>query len=375
MRLPTNLRKITAIAALAALACGTAFADIRAFNDAMQAKDYKKAAAEASSTWAALDKSRADLSVIANEFGFAALMASDYESARTFATAALAGNGDTEFRIGAEVLLRFAEFKLTPAAATRDKLLAALEASATLPGIDLVSFLGINALVSYDVQADSWRAAKVSAALGEDLTSRGKSKPSVENLTFGLIRASSTYATNPDMASYNELVALKDKVFAAIDSAATDEEATKFEPLYWQLHAWETSAEAQLKSNQDFRKFKAAESQRPPRAGIRAVRLKLQPPPPDACKLGAPTLSRPIGYPTGALENGVAGAVAVKVDVDESGGVSNTRILAAVPQRYFGDAVLAGAERIKFSKAPDAAPGCSLAQKDMVFTYVFEIRR
>lgn len=373
MRLTASLRKIAIAAATVGLLCGAASADIRAFNDAMQMKDYKKAAAEAVSTWATLDKSRADLPIIANEFGFASLMGLDYESARTFATAALAGNGDKEFRIGAEVLLRFAEFKLTPSGATRDKLLAALEASATLPGIDVVSFLAVNALTTYDVESDSWRAAQVSAALGENLTGRGKGKPSVENLTFGLIRASSRYVVNRNMEAYNDLVALHDKVVAAIEGAATDEEATKFEPLYWQVSAWEGSAEAQLRSNQDFRKFKAAERSATS-WGIRAARLKLQPRPPGSCKLGRPALERPIAYPSDALDDRVAGVVIVTVDVDASGAASNPRILAAVPQRYFGDAVVNATDKLRFARAADDAPDCTLAQKDKVFTYVFEIR-
>ncbi len=86
-------------------------------------------------------------------------MATDYEAARTFATAALVGGGEDAFHIGAELLRRLSEFKQTPSSATRDKLQTALEASATLPGIDLVSFIGVNALTSYDVENDCWRAA------------------------------------------------------------------------------------------------------------------------------------------------------------------------------------------------------------------------
>lgn len=369
----TNLRKIATAAAMAALMSGTAVADIRAFNEAMQAKDYKKAAVEATSTWATLDKSRSDLPIIANEFGFAALMALDYESARTFATAALAGNGDREFRIGAEVLLRFAEFKLTRSGTTREKLLTALEASATLPGIDLATFLGINALVTYDVESDSWRAARVSAALGEALTGRGKSKPSVENLTFGLIRASSAYAIDLDMESFKGLVALYGEVLDAIQTAPSDEEAKKFGPLLWQTLAWQQSARAQLRSNKDFRRGEPDGSDAWPK-GVLTSRIGFSDLPPNACKLAPPVVSRPVAYPSDAADMGIAGAVVVKVDVDEAGAVSNMQMLAAVPQRLFGDAVLKAADRISFTKAPDATPGCTLVRKDKVFTYVFEMR-
>lgn len=371
MRTLGKLRTI-AIAILAVGLSTPAHADIKSFNAAMQAKDYKKAAAEAAATWSTLDTSRTDLPVIANEFGFAAFMAADYQSARTFATTALAGATDNAFRIGAELLLRFSEFKLAPSGATRDKLQTALEASATLPGIDLVTFLGVNALVAYDVETDGWRAARVSAALGENLTGRGKGKPSVENLTFGLIRASATYAVNRDMNAYRDLVALNDKIFAAIDTATTVEEAARFAPAFWQLRAWQEAAGAQLRSDRDFkREFEKSVDHN---MSVHAARLGLIAPPPGTCVLDRPSFSRAITYPDEARYMGVAGTVIVKVDVEESGAVTNPSILAAVPQRYFGDAVMAGINRMKFTKATNAEPRCTFAQKDKVFTYIFEMR-
>lgn len=350
-----------------------AFADIKSFNAAMQTKDYRKAAAEAASTWSTLDKSRVDLPVIANEFGFASLMATDYEAARTFAMAALGGGGDNAFRVSAELLLRLSEFKLTPSGATRDKLQTALEASATLPGVDLMSFVGVNALTSYDIENDNWRAAKVSAALGENLTGRGKGKPTAENLIFSLIRASATYVIDRDMASYLGLVSLNDKVTTAIEGASSEEEAAKFEPAFWQVRAWEESASAQLQSDRDFKRDKAYEIGGRPK-GPRVARLYLQEPQEGVCKLTVPTFAQPVPYPTEARRSGVAGAVIVKVDVQENGLTKNMRILAAVPQRYFGDAIYGVGNRITFTKTKDATPGCSLAQNGKVFTYIFTMR-
>ena len=48
-----------------------AVADIKAFNAAVKAGDYKTAAAEAKSTWAAFDKTSPDTASVAREFGFA----------------------------------------------------------------------------------------------------------------------------------------------------------------------------------------------------------------------------------------------------------------------------------------------------------------
>ncbi len=195
----------------------------------------------------------------------------------------------------------------------------------------------------------------------------------VENLTLGLIRASARYAVDRNMGSYNDLVGLAGKVTAASDGAAADEEGAKFEPVYWRLLAAKYSAEAQLTSNQDFKRFKADDGGAMPRR-LRASRLNLQPPP-GSCALGPPSFQKPVAYPAGALDNGVAGAVIVKVDVEASFAVNNNRILAAVPQRYFGDAVMGAADSLKFTKSADAPADCALAQKDEVFTYIFQIGR
>lgn len=376
MRWIGNLRRLLVVGVAMVAMTGTAASDIRSFNAAMQAKDYKTAAAEAAATWPTLDKSRGDLAIIAREFGFAAFMAGDYEAARTFAAATLAAAGDNELRIGAELLLGLSEFKLTPSNATRDKLQAALEGSATLPGIDLVTYVGINALTAYDVDNDSWTAAQVSAALGERLTGRGAGA-SVDNLRFGLIRASANYVVNRDVASYRSIIALSQRVFDAIDGAASDDEAAKFEPVYWQLRAWEISAVQQLDAKEDFKEDKPGQGGSR-RIGARVARLYANEPPAGACKTSVPSFDQPVPYPHQVLNRGrggkVAGVVLLKVDIQQTGTISNMRILAAVPQRYFGDAVYGVGNRIKFMKAPEATAGCSLAQKDKVFTYVFEMR-
>lgn len=62
-----------------------AWGDIKSFNAAVTAGDFKKAAAEAATTWPTLDKSRDDIALIAREFGFAAYLATDYAAAQTYA--------------------------------------------------------------------------------------------------------------------------------------------------------------------------------------------------------------------------------------------------------------------------------------------------
>lgn len=81
---------------LAACVCvmtASAAADIRSFNAAVKAGDFKVAAAEAVATWPTLNKARKDLAIIVQEFGFAAMMAQDFKAARMFAAEAMKATG------------------------------------------------------------------------------------------------------------------------------------------------------------------------------------------------------------------------------------------------------------------------------------------
>ena len=82
------------VASLAILAAAPAFADIKAYNAAVKAGDYKAAAAEAKSVWATFDKTSPDTAGVAREFGFSSYVAGDYAAAHDFGQF-LKDNGST----------------------------------------------------------------------------------------------------------------------------------------------------------------------------------------------------------------------------------------------------------------------------------------
>ena len=147
-----GLRGVSLALAAAILLSAPASADIKSFNAAMQAGNFKLAASEAASTWPTLDEARDDLAIIAREFGFAAYMSGDFAAARTFATEALKESGDTPLvaasRVQSAVLLRAAEHRSGATDQTRDALVQALQARATLPGLDGISFIAAQAAVN-----------------------------------------------------------------------------------------------------------------------------------------------------------------------------------------------------------------------------------
>jgi hypothetical protein len=70
--------------AWAFVACAPAFADVKAYNAAVKAGDYKTAAAEAETIWQTWDKQSPDTALMAREFGFAALVSGRNDLAQTF---------------------------------------------------------------------------------------------------------------------------------------------------------------------------------------------------------------------------------------------------------------------------------------------------
>ena len=79
-------------------------------------------------------------------------------------------------------------------------------------------------------------------------------------------------------------------------------------------------------------------------------------------------------YPSSALFHHLVGTVIMSVDIDQSGSVSNPHILAAVPLKPFGDAVLNAIDGLKFLPGQGwDAKSCSLAHQGHVVSFNFEI--
>lgn len=378
MGVTRKLRKLGAVAAFAALMAEAAFADIRSFNDAMQTNDYKKAAAEAASTWPTLDKTRLDLGVIAREFGMAAYLAGDYAAARTYGEAAVtsgaaAKEGKSE-TIASDVLLRISEHQLAPSDGTRDMLFTALQASATLPGIDLLSYLGANAVVSYDVDHGHWKAARASAAVAEKLTAQGGPGYTASNLQFGLVAAVSAFSIERDVEAYKRVAALFIRVVNAINTAPTSERAASLVQTYWDLIAWGTSAETFLGNNRQYKLYKAGAAPEPVvDYTTPGGRLIIRQDPTACIALVADDSPRPT-FPPYAAMKGMIGTIVLKLDLDADGRVLDADVLAAAPAKYFGNSAIASAKTMKFKKGEGSPAGCSLAQHDRIFTFVFALR-
>lgn len=367
-------RVAVAMAALLALSA-PAGADIRSFNAAMQAQDYKKAAVEAASTWPGLDKGREDIGIIAREFGFAAYMAQDYAAARGYAQAAASAaetlGEDAQSRAASEILLRLSEHKLGPTAATRGRLFAALQARTASRDLDLISYFAADAVTAHDMQAGDWEGAAESAALAENLTAHGGADFRVFHFRFATLAAAARYLVKQDLAGLAGISSVEDRLVVAAADASAD--ANALAPVYFEAMAWAATISSHFRSV-DKAASAAWDKREDPlyktdtyKAGL----VRLKPPSTEgACRVVISNRSAIPDLPSGGRFRGMANAVVLMFDVGENGKTSNMRVMASAPVKAFGEALMQKAPAFTYERAKDAEPGCTFPQKNVQLTFI-----
>lgn len=380
---------IAGVCLIAALIALPAFADIKSFNAAVTAGDYRTAAAEAAATWPTLDKSREDIAVIAREFGFVSYVAKEYAAAKTFAEFAAAqnveGDGAAEAKALGTLLLRAAEYRLKPSDAARDALFGALEARAALPSFDNISFAATEAVLGHDLDKGRWRNAAASAELATRLASAGGAYYAHERRKYELYRHVADYRVRERAETYDALTELLEAICAQAAAIPSDQAAQRFVELFWEVWAWRSALSAHLTSR-GVREHTRKQAQRAADEKARwerlgadeqlSRRLGRQPAGSDpACQKMFDPRRKP-DFPSSALFRGFVGSVVLRADLDESGKLHNPEILAAVPEKFFGGAVLEASDDMRYvpGKVWDAA-SCTMAEDDRIVTFEFIIPR
>lgn len=379
-----TIRNLITLAACAVLFAAAAHADIAAFNAAVKANNFKTAAAEAAKTWPTLDKSRDDIVIIAQEFGFSAFVAKDYAAARTYADFAVAAASTSpENRTIAVVLATLAAHKVKPTADTRAALAAALTARTAFPGLDNITFLGADALLAYDMEKADWEDATESARLLTNFTDAGGASFLVSKTRARLYWAIADYMLSKKATAVAGLHSLQDDLVRDINAAASDERAKPMIGLYWEIVAWRELTDSHLRARgilpnkpdgkQDEEEAEEDDPEWAPTT--RAKRLMGDRTDTDVCKTQF-DMTRIPNYPSSALYSGFLGSVILQVDIDAAGRASNPEILTAVPEKFFGKAVLDSVRYIRVTPGkPWDAASCSLAQTGKRITFKFMIPR
>jgi len=272
------------------------------------------------------------------------------------------------------VLLHMADLKVPESGEARDRLFNALQASSALPGIDNMSYLGANALVSHDLDRDRWKSVRASAAVAEMLTGRGAAY-AAEAYRFGLAGAMAQFMDDRDMGSYNGLLSLSRRLREAINKAPTDEAAAGLVPVFWETQAWSMTVASALRASRDFSAAKVEDGATAAgQAGDRAVRLLYPPRPVGVCQAVRSAASPSTRYPASARFQGLVGTVLLSLDLDSAGKVTKADVLAAAPEKHFGEAALKAAREFIYIPSQQSSQGCSRAQENMRLIVEFTIR-
>jgi hypothetical protein len=239
-------RTVAAFGVAAVLgAAGLAYADIKGFNAAVKAGDYRTAAVEAKSAWPAWDKADPDTAIVAREFGFASYVAGDYAAAREYGVF-LRDKGKTlstpdDQPASSAVLLAAADFRLGASDATRSGLFDALKAREGHAGIDNLSVLAAEALYKYDWGRGDWAKASDSAGLAWRLLGRAGGQLALRAMDARAAAATSGFFSGPDKQDYDNVVDAHDALVDALDAEDNPQRRLAYAPLKYQLEAWSLS--------------------------------------------------------------------------------------------------------------------------------------
>jgi hypothetical protein len=332
------------LAAVLAVLAPSASADIRAFNTALKAGDYRAASAAAAETWPGLDKAAPDIAVTAREFAWVSMLAGDPGKAQAYssflvARAATLGPGDPA-AVTWRVLDAWVAFALRPASDTRKALADALAARTAVAGKDLISLRAAQALFKDEWDAGLWRDATAVAQSGARIA-RDFGRGFVDvvyRLETGRLAASFVDRATNEAAMYLDDLALR--VYA---EAMTETDAgmkQRLVDVFFAADAWAEAANLRLV--QQGRKRASADK---PKSTIPA---RLTPAPGDPalpeCQIGRAANAREPEFSANRRFQGWPGFATYRLKVAEGGRFSEVRVMAIAPFGELGVTTFKGLE-------------------------------
>ena len=360
---------------VALTAVAPASADMKAFNAAVKAGDYRSAAVAAKTAWTSWDKSDPDTAVVAREFGFAAYMSGDYATAREYGLflqdhgASLPKPDDQP--VISRVLLSAANYRLGASGQTRQALFDALKIRAAGSGIDMQSIVASEALYRGDWASRNWMGAAQSGEMAYALIERAGSGMLPRAMQGKTVSVIAGFLGGRDKQDYENIVEAHNAVVDAIDKAPEPKRRQDLIPLKFQLEAWASSVHAFFESSQQTGSLIPKNVKELPLKETGRSLFEERQVGADACQGELDTTG--LRYPHMAEFTGMVGTVILKFDTNAQGSVSNTEVLAAVPVAQFAKTVEAAASRFRLKPRSGDPVGCSLVAQSRVITFSFVI--
>lgn len=373
-RTSRKLASLCLAATLAVTGAGVAFGDIKGFNAAVKAGDYRTAAMEAKTAWAEWDRSDPDTATVAREFGFASYVSGDFAAARDYGIFLRDSGKSLETPdsqpASSAVLLAAANFRLGATEATRGALFDALKAREAQAGVDNISVLGAEALYKHDWGKSDWAKASESAGLAWRLLERAGAQLGLRALDARAAAATAGFFSGPDKLDYDNIVDAHDAVVAAIDASDAPAKRLAFAPLKYQLEAWSMSMYNYFDSGQQ------TGTSIPIRVRERTLKTPEQAVFPEAALTGdqCDNLEADfpgLRYPQSAMYQNMVGTVIMKLEINDAGRVTGWETLAAVPARHFSEAVEKALPQTVFKPGSGSKAGCSIGRSAMIFRMTF----
>jgi hypothetical protein len=213
---------------------GTAFADIREFNAAVTARDYRMASIVAAETWPQLDKSSPQIAVIAREFSWVAMLAGQPAAAQVYARF-LMEQGRSLPKPDAtpavsRVLFEWSGLAKTPTAENRARLLTALQQRAATPGKDLISVRAAQLLFRKSWEAGEWGTAGKASELALNLMQQIGREYDLERYDLRRGRIAADFMRTKLPQTYNQMYDLAEEIYgvAAAIGSPSEQLATEF---------------------------------------------------------------------------------------------------------------------------------------------------
>lgn len=366
---------------MAAMLTGAAVAnDIKTFNSAVRAGDYKAAAAAAEQVWKTWDKSDPDTALLAREFGFAALVSGRNDLALQFGKflveqgAALPTADDQP--LTSAVLYRAANFKLNNGQRERSALREALVARMDAPGADMTTALSWELLYAADNEVGDWDNSIADANTAAQFLSRSrgllvlqrKAELHAVSSEFAKARGRQTQSRN-DL--YDLVADVHDRIVADIDAATSQAQQNEFWPVKWRAEAWAIAVESYINSSyeQVGSNIRTALTPRSLRQPQYAPHPEVSPMP--VCE-GSFEGTR-LHYPNSKRFQGV-GSMIVRLETGSNGKVIDAEILGAIPNEEFIEGLVATMKTWTYTPAMgvDRAT-CTLSFRNYLYKGSFRI--
>jgi TonB family protein len=365
------------VAGLVIFAAAPAFADIKAYNAAVQRGDYPAAAAEVGPIWANYDKASEDAIVVAREFAWMSMLGGRPDQAGGIARWLVeqgpkAPHPDPHPQTSM-VLLRWTELGGNPTPKTVKALSDAVAARAAVmdPG-DRISAVATQKLYGVEWKLRQWSDAERNAQIAATLSATLGAEGVEYRLQSQMIAAAAEFMDKQEVAPYFKMAEVRQELIdhlggdiRAIEDNESDTSlyAASNRAGVWMvaMMAYYTSVEPHISKpgwRSDYNRAKALKVRG--KCGLEPCPLEPAPGKLPSCEVTY--VQKPaLRYPSDARMKGIVGAVRLRIKTDEAGNVSAAKLIAAVPSDEFPDPAVSAVGKWTVKKRDDQTAPCTLA--------------